>query len=181
MPKPWTVRRTRVLLDRSPWLRVLGEDIVLPNGVEIEDFLRLEARGYAMVCALTPDARVVLVEQYRMSVHDVCLELPAGGLSTPDEDPLGCAQRELLEETGYAAPHWMALGAYAIDANRGMGQGHLFLAREAERVAEQRLDATEEMLVHLVALPVVRRWLAEGRFRTLATVAALGLALARLE
>ncbi|HHU12202.1 MAG TPA: NUDIX hydrolase, partial [Clostridiaceae bacterium] len=54
--------------------------------------------GGAAVVALTDDDRVILVSQYRIAVGAVLLEIPAGKLE-PDEDPLGCAQRELAEET----------------------------------------------------------------------------------
>ena len=180
MPEPWRVLRSRLLLDRWPWLRVYGQDVELPNGVVVEDFVRAEMRGFSMVVALTSDQRVVMVEHYRMGVGEVCFEFPAGGLNEGGEDPLAAAQRELLEETGYAAPTWEPLGRYVVDANRGMGAAHLYLARGAERVAEQCLDDTEDIRVHLVDLPTLRAWVREGNLRTLPAAAAAGLALARL-
>ncbi len=177
--QPWTVRASRTLLDRWPWLRVREQHVVLPNGTEIPDFLALETRDFAMVCAFTPDERVVMIELFRMSVRDVCYELPAGGLDALDEDPLACARRELLEETGYVALDWAKTGAWMVDSNRGLCRAHLFLARGAEHVAEPRFDETEDIRVHLVDLPTLRAWLSDGHIRTLPTVAASGMALER--
>ena len=57
---------------------------------------------------------VILVEQYRVPLGKVCLELPAGliGDETEGEDALASAQRELEEETGYRAARWEELGEF---------------------------------------------------------------------
>ncbi len=56
---------------------------------------------------LTVDAKLLLVEQYRIPVHARTIELPAGligddagGTGEKQEE---AARRELIEETGYAA------------------------------------------------------------------------------
>jgi ADP-ribose pyrophosphatase len=53
---------------------------------------------------------VYLVRQPREATgEDALLELPAGKLDVPDEDPLDCARRELAEEVGKSASHWREL------------------------------------------------------------------------
>ncbi len=49
-----------------------------------------------------PDPRILLIRQYRYAAGGVIWEVPAGRLD-PGEDPLACARRELLEETGATA------------------------------------------------------------------------------
>jgi len=51
----------------------------------------------------------VLERQYRYPVGQVMIEFPAGKLDA-GEDPWVCAQRELLEETGYRAVEWARAG-----------------------------------------------------------------------
>lgn len=69
--------------------------------------------GAVMIVPLIEDAagdvRVVLERQYRYPVAQVMIEFPAGKLDA-GEDILACAQRELLEETGYRAMEWARAG-----------------------------------------------------------------------
>jgi len=85
--------------------------------------------GGAAVVALTDDDRVILVSQYRIAVGAVLLEIPAGKLE-PDEDPLGCAQRELAEETGCTARQWRKLGAFFPSPGYLDEALHLYLATD---------------------------------------------------
>lgn len=61
----------------------------------------------AAVILAVEDGHVLLVEQYRVPLGKVCLELPAGLIGDhddcADEDPLEAAGRELEEETGWRA------------------------------------------------------------------------------
>ena len=57
---------------------------------------------------MTRDGHVVLVKQYRHGAGRVTLEIP-GGLVDKGEDPLRCALRECLEETGYRARNAISL------------------------------------------------------------------------
>lgn len=58
--------------------------------------------GAVLVMGFLNDGRVVLIENYRYAVGQKLIELPAGTLEK-GEDPMNCAGRELLEETGYLA------------------------------------------------------------------------------
>ncbi len=58
--------------------------------------------GSVVILPILADGRVLLIENPRFAVGATLLELPAGTLA-PGEDPRACAERELLEETGYRA------------------------------------------------------------------------------
>jgi hypothetical protein len=68
---------------------------------------------------------------------------------------------------------------YAVDANRGVGKAHLFLARGARRVAEPVGGDLEEQELLVLSREELERALAEGQFKVLAwaAVVALGLGL----
>jgi ADP-ribose pyrophosphatase len=53
--------------------------------------------------------RLVMERQYRYPVKQVMLEFPAGKLDA-GESSFRCAERELLEETGYRASYWVRAG-----------------------------------------------------------------------
>ncbi len=58
--------------------------------------------GAVVVLGFLNDGRLVLIRNYRYAIGQALLELPAGTLEK-NEDPMNCAGRELLEETGYLA------------------------------------------------------------------------------
>lgn len=67
--------------------------------------------GSAVMMAVDPQDRVLLVRQYRLPAGRSLWELPAGKVD-PGETPLQAAKRELLEETGYKARTWKKLLAF---------------------------------------------------------------------
>ena len=100
----WKVKSSRYVIDR-PWIKLREDHVVLPSGVEMEEFHVVEYPNWAATVCIDQDDNLVLVEQYRHGIHRSSLELPAGVIE-PDEDPLEAAKRELIEETGYIAPNW---------------------------------------------------------------------------
>ncbi len=76
--------------------------VLLPNGKEATREL-VYHKGAAAVVPVDERGMVTLVRQYRVAHDSVMLEIPAGKLDAAAEDPLDCAHRELLEETGLKA------------------------------------------------------------------------------
>src|SRR4051795_4059776 len=70
----------------------------------------VEHPGSVAVVAVDRAGRdVFLVRQFRTPARRELLELPAGKLEA-GEEPLACAQRELVEECGLRGGEWRALG-----------------------------------------------------------------------
>lgn len=177
----WQVLESEQLLDFSPWLRVIRQNVQLANGHTIPNYVLTPGRDYALIVALTEDDQVLVVRQYKHGPERVLFDLPAGYLETPDEDPLAAAQRELLEETGYQAAEWVSLGAYYLDTNRSATCAHLFLATGLQKVAEQNLDDTEMLTHHLVPRAEILPLLQSGGMPGVACPAAWGLAMLHLQ
>ena len=142
--------KSELLVDR-PWLRIYLERLALPNGAIMEEFHRLESRPWTAVVALDEQGRLLMVDQYRRGLDGISRELPAG-IIEPGETPLAAARRELLEETGHEAERWTELATLSPEPFRSNSRAHLFVARGARLVAAQKLDATEELTVHLVPI-----------------------------
>ena len=174
---PWQVLHTRLLLDCSPWFRVLADDVALPDGQRIENFHRIEAPDFVIIFPLADDGRVLALRGYKHGAGHVMLQLPAGYLDRANESPLACAQRELLEETGHTASEWQALGRVSVDGNRGFGHAHLFLARGLCAVAAPDAGDLETLVVEWLDLDELRRHWRAGEFDNTAATALIGLAL----
>jgi ADP-ribose pyrophosphatase len=90
------------------FLKVFRDTVRLPDGQVAErEFVRHP--GAVMIVPIADDGRLVVERQYRYPLGQVLLEFPAGKID-PGESTLHCAQRELLEETGYRAREWANAG-----------------------------------------------------------------------
>ncbi len=85
--------------------------------------------GACAIIAINEKNEIILEYQYRHPVSLVMLEIPAGKID-PDELPLDCAKRELVEETGYIAKNWVALGMVMPCIGYSNEQIHYYLATE---------------------------------------------------
>ncbi len=66
--------------------------------------------GGVAVLALDGENNVLTVSQYRYPFGKVLLEIPAGKLDHPGEDPCEAGLRELKEETGAVPGRYESLG-----------------------------------------------------------------------
>ncbi len=111
---------------------VYNDTVQLPNGKEASREV-VEHRGAVAVLAIDNDGKLVLVKQYRYPIQRLSLEIPAGKLEE-NEAPLTCAQRELEEETGYAAGKWSPIFSYYTSPGFTNEVIHLFLAEDLHYV-----------------------------------------------
>lgn len=163
------------------WLKVRRDTCQLPDGRVIDDFYVLVENDVGSVFALTPDRRVVLVEQYKHGIGQVCLELPAGCFEAHDSNPLAAARREFMEETGYDAAEYRYLGRLAQSPTRMTNYFHTYLALDVFPTASgQQLDPTEDITVRLIPLDEVFAMIASGAIHAVATVAGIYMGWAAL-
>lgn len=129
------------------FLEVRRDDVLLPDGKPAtREFI--QHPGAVAVIPLLDNGRVVLVRQFRYPVGKTIIEFPAGKLDD-GEDILGCARRELQEETGYRAREW----AFACEIHNAAAYSTesiwLYFARGLV-AGPQQLDAGE--FVEVVSL-----------------------------
>jgi ADP-ribose pyrophosphatase len=133
---------------------------------------------------ITEAGELVMTRSYKHGPRRVTLNAPAGYLNT-GETPLHAAQRELFEETGYTAREWEPLGSFMVDGNRQCGTAHLFLARNAQRVAAaSNPDPNEVVEIELVSPARFFEQARDGEVVVLSTICAVSMAMlakARLE
>lgn len=126
---------------------------------------RTNPGGGVMIIAVTPEERILFVEQYRPAIECMTIEMPAGLVgdvaSSADESAVDAAHRELVEETGYRAGRIDFLMAGPTSA--GMSNEILAFvhARDLVRVEQGGGDETEDITVHEVPRREAAAWLIE--------------------
>jgi ADP-ribose pyrophosphatase len=123
----WEVRRRRVVYSGPPFLEVALEEVRLPDGRIVDDYHQIAAGTFANIVAETTAGDILLLRQYRHGIRRVALSVPGGRIEA-GELALAAAQRELLEETGYAAESWRELAGYYLSCSYGFAYHHFFHA-----------------------------------------------------
>lgn len=95
-------RLDRELVAKGAILEYYHDKVQIPNG-NIANFDFIKHQGAAAVVPVTDKGTLLLVRQYRNALDRFTLEIPAGGLTGPNEPTIEAAARELEEETGYAS------------------------------------------------------------------------------
>jgi ADP-ribose pyrophosphatase len=146
------------------------EKVTLPNGV-IKNREVVRHPGAAAMVPLFDDGRVVLVKQHRHAVNDYLWEIPAGTLE-PDENPIACAQRELVEETGYEATDFDKLTEILPAPGYTDERIHIFLATGLKAV-EQKLEDDEILTVQPTPFNRAIEMINQGEIKDAKTIAGL--------
>lgn len=126
---------------------------------------RVNAGGGVIIIAVTPEDRLLLVEQFRAAIGRRSIEMPAGLVGdladSADEPAVEAAKRELLEETGYTAERIEFL--MAGPSSSGMSNEIMAFVRAygLTRVHAGGGDETEEIVVHEVPRADAPRWLVQ--------------------
>jgi ADP-ribose pyrophosphatase len=115
---------------RGGFFSVFVDTIRLPNGRTAKREIVRHTGAVAVVPV--KDGSVLLVRQNRHAAGQDLLEIPAGKLDVPGEDPLECARRELLEETGYVAGVLELLGVFYASPGFTDERFHLYVATDLE-------------------------------------------------
>ena len=163
LPENAHLTETRVAsqeLLRGHFLHAMRDTVRLSDGKEATREYVIHP-GAVMVVAELPDGRLVLERQFRYPVQSVMVEFPAGKLD-PGEDSLACAQRELLEETGYTARQWARAGVLHPVISYSTEFIDIWFARDLT-AGQRQLDAGEFLDVFSASTDELLQWCRDGR------------------
>lgn len=155
---------------KGHFLHAFRDQVRLPNG-DITTREYVVHPGAAMIIALLDDGRLVMERQYRYPVKQVMIEFPAGKLDA-GEDRLACAQRELLEETGYRAKEWAHAGVLHPVISYSTEFIDIWFARGLS-LGERHLDEGEFLDVFTASLDELLAWSREGKLTDAKTLTGL--------
>jgi 8-oxo-dGTP pyrophosphatase MutT (NUDIX family) len=167
-------------LHKEPWLTVRKDKCELPNGNAVHAFYVNEYPDWVSVFALTKGGKVVMIKQYRHGIVSVETELPGGVIEDGETWQEG-AKRETMEETGYAFEKLEYLGKICANPSTTNNFMHMFLATGGEKVAEQKLDQSEDVEVELMTIDEVKQLVKENKIMQSLHVNCIFYALARLD
>ncbi|WP_295633821.1 NUDIX hydrolase [Novosphingobium sp.] len=121
----------------------------------------------AVILAVDAENHVILVEQFRVPLGKVCVELPAGLIGDHDddanEDASIAAARELEEETGYRAGRMEPLGEFYSSPGMVSESFSLFAAHDLEKIGPGGGVPGENITVHRVPLAGLADFIADRR------------------
>lgn len=112
----------------------------MPDG-RCSTFEIIRHPGGAAVLPVLADGRALLIRQFRPAIGEMVFEIPAGRLE-PGESARGCAARELIEETGYAAANILPIGSFWSTVGFCDERVYLFIGKDLSEV-EQQLEPDE--------------------------------------
>ena len=155
---------------RGGFMQVRKDSVRLPDGsMSSREFINHP--GAVAVLALLDNGNLVMERQYRYPPQREFIELPAGKID-PGEDMLFTAQRELLEETGYAATEWVHLTTAWPCIGYADERMEYFLARGLT-LQSSKLDEGEFLEVFELSLPDAIEWIRLGKINESKTIVGL--------
>ena len=153
-------------------LHVVTRRVTLPNAHSVTLEIVRHPGAVLIVPFLSKNA-IILLRQLRPVVGKYLYELPAGTLQKK-EYPRSCAQRELIEETGYAASRLSRMGL--IYPSPGYSDEIIYLYKaEGLRKQKRRPEQDEIITVHKKTKSRIRMLIANNRISDAKTLCALAL------
>ena len=165
---------------RGGFLTFCEETFQSPAG---EPFVRWKVEHPGAVAAVPvedgPEGPVVhLVRQWRPAVRDLLLEIPAGKLDVPGEDPDDAMARELAEEIQQRAGRLVKLVTFWNSPGFSTELTHVYIALDLSPCdrPEAAKEEEQDMTIERFPLADIGRLVADGGITDAKTL--IGLALA---
>ena len=113
---------------KNKWFQIIDNHYIKSK----KNYFTINMPDSSVILPITVDNEFIIIKQYRESLDDFSIELPAGFIEQ-NEKPIDAAKRELFEETGYTSKDFQYLGIGRLMINRTNSIQHLFVAKEATK------------------------------------------------
>jgi len=142
-PSTWETVSEKLRLDCKVY-RIYERLCKHPIDGRQSDFYVMEAPDWVQVLALTPQQKLVVVNQFRHGSGRLSWEVP-GGVVEAGEDPLEAGLRELREETGYCGENPRMIGKAMPNPALMNNFTHFLLVENCRITGDRSLDPNEEI------------------------------------
>ena len=141
--------------------------------------IRIDHPEAAAVVPFLDSSRILMVRQWRYAIQRETLEIPAGKVD-PGETMEQCARRELREETGYVAEHFLPVFSYYPAIGYSNEVIRIFACSSLERLSEVQ-DIDEISKVEIIEVEQIHDLIARGTIQDCKTVIGISLFRAKRE
>ena len=162
---------------RNPWLSLREDQILRSNGKQ-GIYSVIDKEDCAVIIPLdleSGEGRIWLVEQFRYTIQERCLELPQGGWEMSGVDPEELARGELKEELGLHADRMVYLGTMWIAYGFAKQKQHVFLATGLTPTEKDPDPEEHDLVAHSVTIAEFEQMMLTGAIRDSCTLSAWGL------
>jgi ADP-ribose pyrophosphatase len=147
------------------------DEVKLPSG-RITNRIRVIHPDASAIVPFTQDGKVILVKQFRYSIQEETLEIPAGKIDE-GETAEKCAYRELAEETGYTASKLEFLLTYVPAIGYSSERLFIFKATGLDEVVNYQKPDDEISKLELLTLDEIRAKILSGEIIDGKTIVAI--------
>lgn len=173
MIQKWKFISRTELLDH-PRMKIVEDVVELPNGEQTKYIRRAPgtSKGIAVI-ALNDKNELLVQREYSYPPNEIMYQLPGGGVENGEEIE-AAANRELSEESGYAAESVEIIGSFYTDNRRSDARQYVAICTGLSKHSLPQ-DAEEFIEDEWMSFARVRELVAAGEIVNMNMLAALQL------
>ena len=171
MPKEEKIRTISTIQGKS--FSVNLDEARLPSG-RITERIRVLHPDASAIIPILDDGRIILVKQFRYSIQEETLEIPAGKIDK-GESAEECARRELVEETGYSATNLEFLLTYVPAIGYSNERLYIYKGSALRRFPEYEHSSDEISQLEFLTLAEINDKILSGEIQDGKTIVAMTL------
>ena len=168
LPSDWKFESSRKIYSNK-YIELYEDVLDIRNKKKI--YTRAKRKNYSTIVPFISDNEILVIKSYRHLVNSYQIEAPSGYIEN-GETPFEAANRELMEETGYAANNIISLGSYTLDYTMFEQTGNLFVGYDLVNEKKQELGMMEIIETTILTIDEIKKLLFDGKILNASSIVA---------